>query len=131
MVSGPTVRSLKTLLAILFVSTLSSCARVKISDDPWCADAGKFGAECFYTVSNREFSLDKFQWDKLRVGQICSATQEPGMGFMHLKNALEKLCADSNRCTKEQKEIVKEAIAGANVVQKKAKRAYDKVYKKF
>lgn len=122
---------LKLLLGILFVFILSSCARVKISDDPWCLDAGKFGAECFYTISDREFSLDKYQWDKLRLGQACSATDEPGRGFMNLKTAIEKLCSDSNRCTKEQKEIVKEALSGAKVIQKKMKRAYDKVHQKF
>ncbi len=124
-------KSLKSLLGLLLIFTLSSCATVKLSDDLWCLDAGKFGAECFYTISDGNKSLDKYQWDKLRVGQACSATDEPGRGFMNLKNAIEKLCADSNKCTKEQKKIVNDAIKGANVIQKKMKRAYDKVSSKF
>lgn len=81
---------------------LNACGHVKIHDDPFCADAGRFGAECFYTLSGKQFSLDKFQWDRLRVGQICSATENPGEGYKNLKNAIEKLCADSNRCTPEE-----------------------------
>lgn len=95
-------------LAILLfsISLLSGCGSVKIHDDLWCADAGRFGAECFHALSGKPVSLDKFQWDKLRVGQICSATDSPGEGYKNLKAALEKLCADTNRCTPEQVEAI-------------------------
>lgn len=85
---------------------LSACGSIKIHDDLWCADAGRFGAECFHAISGKEVSLDKFQWDRLRVGQICSATDSPGEGYKNLKAALEKLCADTNRCTPEQVEAI-------------------------
>jgi len=90
-------------------------------------DAGRFGAECFYTLSNGEKSLDSYEWNRLRIGQTCSATVEPSKGFMNIKNALEKLCAGSNKCTAEQKDIIKDAVKGAAVIQKKAARAYKKV----
>lgn len=90
------------LAILLFCIFLNACGHVKIHDDLWCADAGRLGAECFHAVSGRYVSLDKFQWDKLRVGQICSATDNPGEGYKNLKVALEKLCADTNRCTPEQ-----------------------------
>lgn len=85
---------------------LNACGHVKIHDDLWCADAGRFGAECFSAISGKSVTLDKFQWDKLRVGQICSATENPGEGYKNLKAALEKLCADTNRCTPEQVEAI-------------------------
>lgn len=94
-------------LVVLFALLLNSCGAVKIADDPWCVDAGKYGAECFNAISNNEFSLNKYEWDKLRVGQVCSATTRPGIGYSNIKTSLEKLCADSRFCTVEQKEVVK------------------------
>lgn len=89
-------------LASLFAFILISCANIQLHDDPWCADAGQEGAECFFMFSNKEFSLDKYQWDKLRAGQICTATPNPGEGYKNIANSLLKLCADTNRCTQEQ-----------------------------
>jgi hypothetical protein len=97
------MRHVNLFALILSFLHLSNCARVKIYDDPWCADAGKFGAKCFNTISNTEFSLNKYEWDKLRVGQICSATEKPGEGYVHIKVPLEKFCADSRYCSVEDK----------------------------
>lgn len=96
------------LLFVSIFALLSSCSRVKIYDDPWCADAGKFGAECFNTISNTEFSINKYEWDKLRTGQICTATESAGEGYAHIKNSLEKLCADSSFCSPEQKAAIEQ-----------------------
>lgn len=95
-------------LAILFAfaCALNGCASVKIYDDPWCVDAGKFGAECFNTVSNVEYSLNKYEWDLRRLGQACTATEQPALGYTHIKIALEQLCADSRFCTTEQKAAI-------------------------
>jgi len=61
----------KMLLAsLLGCVLLSGCARVVVKNEIWCADAGTGGAECFYTLSDKEFSLDKYEWDRLRAGQI-------------------------------------------------------------
>jgi len=117
--------------ALIFALLLSSCSTVKVFDDPWCVDAGKFGAECFYVVSNNEFSLDKYQWDRLRIGQTCSATSEPSLGWINLRTALEKLCADSNKCSPEQKAILKDAVKGAGAIQKKAFKAFERVRAKL
>ena len=104
----PIEKNLEILLvALLGLIFAVSCSPVTIHDDTWCADAGKFGAECFNTISNKEFSLNKYEWDKLRVGQICSATERPGEGYKNIKVAIEKLCADSRFCTPEQKSAVK------------------------
>lgn len=93
-------------ICILSLTQLSGCARVVIKDLAWCADAGIHGAECDYIISHKPFSLDKFQWDKLRLGQICSASEIPGESYRNVRDALDKLCADSDRCSVEQKEIV-------------------------
>lgn len=99
-----------TRLAILFAfaCALSSCAQVKIYDDPWCVDAGKFGAECFNTIGKVEYSLNKYEWDLRRLGQVCTATERPGLGYTHIKTALEQLCADSRFCTAEQKAAIEQ-----------------------
>ena len=106
---------LEMRLAILLSSIflLSSCSRVKVYDDVWCADSGKFGAECFYTLSSGEFSLDKYQWDKLRVGQICTGSENRGEGYKHIRQAIEKLCADTNKCTLEEKKAIAEFASKA------------------
>jgi hypothetical protein len=91
------------LLILLNFIFLSSCAQVTIADDPWCADAGIYGARCTTTNSHQHFSLNKYQWDKLRAGQICTATKQPGLGYKNVKVPIEKLCTDSNLCTPGQK----------------------------
>lgn len=82
---------------------LSSCAQVKIHDDPWCVDAGARGCYGTTSLSGQRFHLNKYQWDKLRAGQVCTATQHPGEGYKNIKVPLEKLCADSNLCTASQR----------------------------
>jgi len=102
-------------LASLFVLifALSACGTVSIKDDPWCSDAGKFGAWCFNTISDQEFYLNKYEWDKRRIGQVCTATDRPGEGYRNIKVPLEKLCADSGRCTPEQKALLKKVTEKA------------------
>ncbi len=97
---------LASLLSI--TSSLFSCSSVKIYDDDWCADAGKFGASCFSALGNREYDLNKYEWDKRRLGQVCSATVKPGLGYSHIKSALVKLCADTNVCSPEQKAAIED-----------------------
>lgn len=93
------------------LAALSGCGRIAIKDSYWCADAGKFGAECFKLNSGETKSLDKFQWDRLRVGQICSGTDEPGKAYAEIKAALLKLCANTNRCTFEEQKKINLAVA--------------------
>lgn len=90
---------MRLTLSLSFIFLLSGCANVTIADDPWCADAGIYGARCTTTNTHQHFSLNKYQWDKLRAGQICTATKSPGEGYKNIKVPLEKLCADSNLCS--------------------------------
>ncbi len=109
--------------ALSFISTfalVASCAPIKIYDDPWCLDAGAFGAECFNTISNKEFSLNKYEWDKLRLGQACTATQKPAEGYLHFKVAITKACADSHRCTVEQQKLLDDISAKFEAAQREA-----------
>jgi len=101
-------KQLKILLFTIFV--LNGCARVEIKDDPWCADAGIYGAECVYAVSKRDFSLNQFQWNRLRLGQICSATENPGEGYKNIRRAIEQLCSDTDRCSFEQSEAKRSVL---------------------
>ena len=94
---------MRLILLLSFILSLSGCANVVIQDSTWCADAGAYGARCTTTESNQHFSLNKYQWDKLRAGQICTADKQPGMGYKNIKVSLEKLCADSNLCTQGQR----------------------------
>ena len=91
-------------LKILFLSSLLvSCATTKIYDDKWCADAGPRGAECFKMLSGEEETMDKFKWDSVRRGQICTGDEEnPGIGYAHFKAAILDLCANSSKCDWEK-----------------------------
>lgn len=114
------------LRALLFASIfalVASCSSVKIYDDPWCLDAGAFGAECFNTLSNKEFSLNKYEWDKRRIGQACTATQKPAEGYLHLKIAITKFCADSGHCTIEQEQMLADVQAKMDAAQREAEQA--------
>jgi hypothetical protein len=42
----------------------------------------------------------KPEWDKVRFGQICTASEN----FMHWKSTIEKFCSETDRCTYEEKE---------------------------
>lgn len=72
----------------MFALNLSSCSTVKVKDGEWCADADRFGASCFHTLSNSERDIPKEEWDKVRVGWLCTNSEN----FANWKEALLKLC---------------------------------------
>jgi hypothetical protein len=86
-----------------FVLILSfSCARIPIKDSEWCGDLGNEGASCFNTLSDNTRDISKEEWDKERVGMICSKAQT----FSDWQAAIIKLCKASKRCTFEDKKII-------------------------
>lgn len=107
----------RTLFIFIFLAgALSACTHAKIYDDPWCADAGAHGAYCFNTLSKHRYFLNKYQWDKLRPGQICTATEKPGEGYKHIKVPLEQLCANTNLCSPGDQELLKSVSGEADQV---------------
>lgn len=59
------------------------------------------------------------------MGQVCSATKNPGEGYADLREAFEKLCADTSRCKPEEVQEVKKLEVKIREAQNRAiKRMY-------
>lgn len=81
---------------ILLILNLESCAKVKIKDHEFCADAGELGASCFYTRSNQTRRIPLHEWEEQRIGMICSHANT----FADWKATILKLCRlAGRRCT--------------------------------
>lgn len=64
---------------------------------------GKDGAQCFHTLKDGlGISYDKPTWDATREGWLCT----PPESFSEWKKDLEELCAQSQKCTFETKQIM-------------------------
>jgi hypothetical protein len=83
---------------------LSACARVEIKDAEVCGDLGPHGAECFHTLSNKERSLNKEEWDAARFGMLCTSAES----FTNWKTAIMQLCEQSQKCTFEDLRALEE-----------------------
>lgn len=91
---------LKIAYVILFVSLLSSCSTVEVKDTEWCSDLGIQGAYCFNTLSTDSREVAKEEWDKERVGMLCTSSDD----FAEWKAVILKLCRYAGRrCTYEDK----------------------------
>jgi hypothetical protein len=95
-------KKLRNVFVILFVSLLSSCARIPVKDSEWCGDLGSEGASCFNTLSDNQRDIPKDKWDEERVGMICTKSQT----FADWQATILKLCKASKRCTFEDKKII-------------------------
>lgn len=88
--------NLRNVFMILFLLNLNSCARVKIKDAEWCADAGSIGASCFHTLSEQTRDIEKEAWDEERFGMICTKSEN----FAEWKKSILQLCKMAGkRCT--------------------------------
>lgn len=93
---------------MLLILVLSSCAKIVVKDQEWCADKGPLGAHCFTTLSKNERDIKKADWDKLAIGQdhrfgkVCSDVEN----FTELRATILKLCKITKRCTNSFKNTV-------------------------
>ena len=83
---------------MLLFSTLISCKTVQIKDQEWCGDKGAGGAWCFHTFKQDERELDRYEWEALRFGWICTSPQS----FGEMKSEQLQLCKISKKCTYEE-----------------------------
>jgi len=96
-------KNLVTLLALLLLLSLSSCAHVDIADTEWCATRPDGSALCFKTLSNARRSVEKDIWDIERVGQVCSTSDT----FAEWKKAILKLCSKTRICRFEEVQVIR------------------------
>lgn len=80
--------------------SLSSCARVAITDKTFCVDQGTLGAHCANTLSIPTKDIPQPDWDNLRFGQFCTLDPQDNLGgtFSQMKKELEELCSYCNCC---------------------------------
>ena len=64
---------------------------------------GSLGATCNNVFKDKPVDLDKAEWDRVRVGQLCMGSTL----FANWKAALIKFCNDTRRCTIEEEEAIK------------------------
>lgn len=87
-------------LAVLFLLSLTQCARIQVSDHEYCGDMGSLGATCFHFLTAATRDIPQPDWDNMRFGQIC--TNDPngqqGATFADIKATIEKLCSESKDC---------------------------------
>lgn len=95
-------QSLKLLLVFSLGLSNAGCTSIKIADAEWCGDGGKFGANCFHTLSDPSRDLTKEQWDAERFGQLCTHPDN----FANWKAAILKLCDETHLCSFEVKEKI-------------------------
>lgn len=106
----------KSVFVILSVFLLSSCAKVQISDSEWCGDLGEDGASCFNTLSDKQRDIAKKEWDKERLGMICSKAET----FADWQATILKLCKASKRCSYQGKQIIFNFMENVNEIKEKA-----------
>ena len=99
------LKSLMIGLSVLSVFVLSgaTCSRVVIQDHEICGDKGELGASCFRMLSNSKRTLDFYEWEQERFGQLCMKAD----AYANFKAALLKLCESSKRCTWQEVEDIK------------------------
>lgn len=91
------------MFTLTAASLFSGCAQVTIKDQKWYADAGKHGALELHTLNNQQRWIDKITWDALRMGMVCTTTDN----FADNKGNIEKLCSFSSDCTYETQQAIK------------------------
>lgn len=72
------------------VLALSGCA-VRIQNERWYADIGDKGAFWFETLTNNGGSVEKSDWDVMRVGMACTTTDT----LAEIKREIEQLCSST------------------------------------
>ena len=99
---------LKMLSTLLFISLASCATTVTVYDKLVCGDLDRFGAHCAHTLTNEQRDIPKAQWDKIRVGWLCTDST----GYNDTETAIDQLCAE-NPCdyeTRQTIETVKENL---------------------
>jgi N-acetyl-anhydromuramyl-L-alanine amidase AmpD len=80
---------------------------------------GKVGAECDRIFTSRRRSLTKPEWDKERVGMLCTDSSN----YANLKAALLKLCGDTGVCTKDIVDKIEDSSKRIDPIVDKATKA--------
>lgn len=101
------VKLLSTILSVmLFASSLSGCAHVKVTNEEFCGDKGTLGATCDWTNGGPTTKLNKPQWDQKRFGMACAKVES----ITRLLGVIKKLCFDTGRCTYEEYKYVEKKV---------------------
>jgi hypothetical protein len=79
---------------------LSNCATVKLKDAEVFSDLGPYGAHANWLFHDAPRDLILPDWDHERVSMICTKVEN----FLDWQSDIQKLCAISHRCTREDVE---------------------------
>ena len=93
---------MRKILFVIFVLSLSACAKNVIPNVEICADAGQFGAFCKFTRSGNSRNIEKPQWDMDRVGQFCMTPE----GIGKYQKFIETACNHDRNCVDEANKAI-------------------------
>lgn len=116
------------LLSIVSVTSLSGCitmpkGSLKVYDRPICGDLGEAGAYCKHLYTPGAKDVAKADWDKERIGWICT----DGKGENDIEVEIDQACTMLN-CTYEQREELRLAKIRLRTVMAKAAEAKKKTF---
>jgi glutathione synthase/RimK-type ligase-like ATP-grasp enzyme len=73
---------------------LSGCSHIVIHDAEWCSNLPDGGAYCAHTLTPENRELSREEWDKMRVGKVCTDAKTLG----DIKKVIQQLCSQTNNC---------------------------------
>lgn len=80
---------------VFLLSAFSMSCTLKVPNVPVCADKGRLGAVCAYTLGDEEIlRLNRMDWDKKRVGWFCMDAKAYG----DYKTFIEMACQQDKHC---------------------------------
>lgn len=107
------------LSTALFIGATLSCGHITVFDREFCGDLGPEGAHCAHTLINKKRDIAKAQWDKERIGMLCTSSQ----AFTDGETAIDQFCTAYNICDFETRESLRRAFVRIHGVQKRAHKA--------
>lgn len=107
----------KFLHGAIALFLLVGCSSVQINDHEWCVIAGSDGAYCFHTLTEQERDLTEAEWKLESRGWLAGSPE----AYANLKEAIEKLCSETKKCTYEEQQNLKKFFTKVEEAQEKAK----------
>ena len=95
---------------------------VKIKDGEFFGDMGRIGAEGDWLLHEQRTSLSKTEWDKRRLGMICTSSTV----FSNIHGVIRKFCGETKACTYEIQQMTEALSAKIQTISDNA--GVNKIY---
>lgn len=115
----------KMLLIILFavlvleVLMVLGCGHVIVYDTEVCGNLGPYGAHCVHTLTEETRDVNVRQWQNESIGWLCMDSK----GFNDTETSLDQLCATTNLCDYQTRQVIEDVKARLRPILERAKAA--------